>query len=87
MLRSATIILATMQMVLVNSFAPPYQSSTTLLRHHAQQEESSLSGSLSSGRVLPPDYFKSVYERTDEEGEVITTPWDIGGGETTARHY
>ena len=80
MLRSATIILATMQMVLVNSFAPPYQSSTTLLRHRAQQEESSLSGSLSSGRVLPPDYFKSVYERTDEEGEVITTPWDIGGG-------
>jgi len=80
---SITILFASVtQIFTVNSFAPSYYHylSSAIHVYHRPLKDSSLFETKPSGRILPADYYKSVYERKDEEGEDIKTPWDIGGG-------
>jgi len=73
------------QPILVDSFVlTPSKSSSqsSFLLRVGQEEEP-----IASGRILSPEYFKSAYECTEEEEDMVatkkqtkaTTPWDIGG--------
>ena len=67
------------------AFTTSTTSIFTSTQHNAQTANNNRNEpTISSDRVLSPEYFKSVYQQNqednDEESKTNATPWDIGGG-------